>query len=72
MKTIRYLRLFLSMVFLAAGAYVLQDSVRSSGRFAEEGILFGALLSGFALVGMSWSIKVRVLAKAMERHVRDR
>jgi len=51
MKTGKYLRLSLSTVFLAAGAYVLHDSVRSSGRFAEEGILFGALLSAFALMG---------------------
>jgi hypothetical protein len=62
----------MSVVFLVAGAYVLQESVRDSGHFAEEGILAGALLSALALVAMSWSIKLHLGMKALERHMRGR
>lgn len=72
MRTNKYFGLFLSIVFLSTGACLLQDSVRKSGRFAEEGILIGALLSALALVWMSWSIKVHLLMKAVETHMRDR
>lgn len=70
MRASKYFGLCLSIVFLSAGAYLLQDSVRNSGRFAEEGILIGALFSALALVWMSWSIKLHLLTKAVERHMR--
>jgi hypothetical protein len=72
MRTGKYFGVCLSIVFLVAGAYVLRESLRNSGHFAEEGILAGALLSALALVGMSWSIKVHLGVKALERHMRGR
>jgi hypothetical protein len=72
MRTGKYFGACLSVVFLVAGAYVLQESVRDSGHFAEEGILAGALLSALALVAMSWSIKLHLGMKALERHMRGR
>ena len=72
MKTGKYFAVCLSVVFLLAGAYVLQQSLRNSGRFAEEGILAGALLTALALVAVSWSIKSHLTVKALERHMRGR
>jgi hypothetical protein len=72
MRTGKYVVVCLSIVFLLAGAYVLQESVRNSGHFAEEGILAGALLSALALVAMSWSLKLHLGMKALERHMRGR
>ncbi len=72
MRTGKYLVVCLSIVFLLAGAYVLQESMHNSGHFAEEGILVGALLSALALVAMSWSIKLHLGMKALERHMRGR
>jgi hypothetical protein len=72
MKTGRYFVVCLSFVFLVAGAYVLQQSVRNAGHFAEEGILAGALLTALALVALSWSIKLHLGVKALERHMRGR
>jgi hypothetical protein len=72
MKTERYLGVAFSVVFLMAGAYVLRESMRNSGHYAEEGVLVGALLSAFALVLMSWSIKLHLGVKALERHMRGR
>jgi hypothetical protein len=72
MRTGRYFGVGLSVVFLGAGAYVLQQSVHNSGHFAEEGILAGALLTALALVAMSWSVKVHQGVKALERHMRGR
>jgi hypothetical protein len=72
MRTEKYLIVCLSVVFLLAGAYVLQESVGNSGRFAEEGVLAGALLTALALVAMSWSIKLHLSVKALERHMRGR
>jgi hypothetical protein len=72
MRTGRHFGVCLSVVFLLAGAYVLRESLRNSGHFAEEGILAGALLSALALVGMSWSIKLHLGVKALERHMRGR
>jgi len=73
MRTGKYLIVCLSVVFLLAGAYVLRESLRnSSGHFAEEGILIGALLSALALVAMSWSLKLHLSVKALERHMKGR
>jgi hypothetical protein len=72
MRTGKYLTVCLSVVFLLSGAYVLRESLRNSGRFAEEGILIGALLSALALVAMSWSIKLHLGVKAFERHMKGR
>ena len=70
MKSNKYFGLCLSVVFTLAGGYVLQESLQNSGRYAEEGILAGGLLSALALVSMSWSIKLHLGMKAMQRHMR--
>ena len=70
MKSNKYFGLCLSVIFFLAGAYVLQESLRNSGKYAEEGILAAGLLSALALVAMSWSIKLHLGMKAMERHMR--
>jgi hypothetical protein len=72
MKTGKYLIVCLSIVFLAAGAYVLRESMRNAGHYAEEGILAGALLFALALVAMSWSLKLHLGGKAFERHMKGR
>jgi hypothetical protein len=72
MKPGKYFGVFLSVVFLLAGAYVLRESVRNSGQFSEEGVLLGALLSALALVAMSWSVRVHLNLKAFERHMKRR
>src|SRR6202171_6854563 len=59
-KDRKYFALCLSVVFILAGAYALQESLRNSGKYAEEGILAGGLLSALALVAMSWSIKLHL------------
>ncbi|HUC54398.1 MAG TPA: hypothetical protein VMR90_10145 [Candidatus Cybelea sp.] len=71
MKTGKYLGVCSSAVLLL-GAYCLWESVRNSGPYAEEGILLGGLLSAFALVVMSWSIKRHLGVKALERHMKRR
>lgn len=72
MRTNKYFGLCLSLVFILAGAYVLQESLRNSGHYAEEGILAGGLLSALALVSMSWSFKLHQGMKALQRHMRRR
>jgi hypothetical protein len=72
MRTGKYLVVCLSVAFLLAGAYVLQESVRNSGHYSEEGILAGALLSALALAAMCWSVKLHLGMKALERHMRGR
>jgi uncharacterized BrkB/YihY/UPF0761 family membrane protein len=66
----KFFGLCLSVVFLLAGAYVLQQSVRNSGHYADEGVLMGAVLSALAFVALSWSIKLHLGGKAFERHMR--
>lgn len=72
MRTGKYFGACLSVLFLLAGAYLLRESLRHSGHFAEEGILAGAVLCGLALMQMSWSIKLHLGVKALERHMRGR
>jgi len=50
----------------------MQESVHNSGHYAEEGILVGALLSALALLALSWSIKLHLVMKALERHMKGR
>jgi hypothetical protein len=72
MKPAGYFSLWLAAVLLGAGAYILQQSVRNSGHYAEAGVLAGALLTGLALAAMTWSIKLRQGVKALEKHMRGR
>jgi hypothetical protein len=71
-KSNKYFALCMSVVFLLAGAYLLQESLRNSGHYAEEGILAGALLTALALAAMSWSMKLHQGIKALQRHMRGR
>jgi hypothetical protein len=68
----KYFGLCLSAIFLLTGGYVLQESLSNSGHYAEEGILSGALLSALALVSISWSIKLHLEMKALQRHMQER
>jgi hypothetical protein len=72
MRTGKHPIICLSVVFLLAGAYVLRESMRNTGHYAEEGVLAGALLSALALVAMSWSLKLHLGGKAFEKHMRGR
>jgi drug/metabolite transporter (DMT)-like permease len=72
MKQEKYFGLCLAAVLLLAGSYVLQESLRDSGKYAEEGILAGALLAALAFVAIAWSIKAHQGMKALERHMKGR
>jgi hypothetical protein len=72
MKTAKYFAVCLPVALLVAGVYVLRESVHNSGRFADEGVLAGALLSALALVALRWSIKLYRGMKALDRHLRRR
>jgi len=64
--------LSIGQMLVATGAYVLQDSIRNCGRYAEEGILTGAVLSSLPLLSMFSSIKRHLFMKGLERHMSDR
>jgi hypothetical protein len=68
----KYLALFFFVVFLSAGAYLLQDSISNGGRYAEEGALAGALFAALALAAVAWSVRVHLHSKALHRHLRSR
>jgi uncharacterized transporter YbjL len=72
MRRDKYLSLFLFVVFSSAGAYILHDSLYDSGRYADSGVLAGALLSALALAAMSWAIRQHLMTKALRRHLRRR
>jgi len=72
MRTGKYFFPCLSTLSLLAGAYVLRESLRHYGHYAEAGILAGALLSALGFVMTSWSIKLHLGVKALERHMRER
>jgi hypothetical protein len=62
----------LALLLFLAGAYLLQDSVRNSGHYADEGILIGALFAAIGLAVTSWSIKAQQLNRALKRHMKGR
>jgi hypothetical protein len=70
MKRDKYLSLFLFVVFFSVGVYLLHDSLHDSGRYADSGVLAGALLSAFALAALGWAIRQHLLNKALRRHLR--
>jgi hypothetical protein len=72
MKKGKYFGLCLAVLLLLTGSYVLQESLRNSGEYAEEGILAGALLAALAFVAVAWSIKAHQGMKALERHMKGR
>jgi hypothetical protein len=72
LKREKYTGLFLFVVFLAAGAYLLESSINNEGQFAEVTALAGALLAALALAAVAWSIRVHLMSKALHRHLRGR
>jgi len=72
MKRDTYLSLFLFVVFFSAGAYLLHDSLHDAGRYADSGVLAGALLSALALAALAWAIRQHLMTKALRRHLRGR
>lgn len=70
MRREKYLSLFLSVVFLSAGAYLLHDSLHNAGPYADTGVLAGALLSALALAAMAWAIRQHLMNKALQRQLR--
>jgi hypothetical protein len=71
-KKEKYLFLFLFVLFISVGAYLLEDSIRNTGQYAEETAIAGALLSALALAAVAWSIRVHLQGKALRRHLRTR
>jgi hypothetical protein len=68
----KYAGVGLAILFLAAGTYLLEESIHDSGQYAEESVLVGRLLMALALPAMLWSIKVHLLTRALQRHMRGR
>jgi len=70
MRKRKHLDVLLSMVSLLTGTYLLLDSTGNSGRYAEERILIGAVLSALGLVLMSWSFERLHSTKALQQHLK--
>jgi len=70
MRKRKHLDVLLSIVSLLTGTYLLLDSTSNSGRYAEERILIGAVLSALGLVLMSWSFERLHSTKALLRHLK--
>ena len=71
MNAERYVWAALSILFCLLGAYVLLDSLRHSGPYAEEYVLLGATLTALGLASM-WILygqyrQVRAMARHMRR-----
>jgi hypothetical protein len=74
MKPNRYLWFGLSVFFTWAGGFLVFDSVRHPGSYAEENILLGGILGGLGLVALPFacreSARIRVFAEHMGRPAR--
>ena len=64
MRPDRYLWITLSVFFCSLGAYVLIDSMRNSGPYAEVWILFGGTLAGLGLAAIFFGFKQRAQISA--------
>ena len=53
MKAARYLWLALSVLFCLVGMYVLLDSIRHEGPYADEYVLLGATLTALGLASLA-------------------
>jgi Kef-type K+ transport system membrane component KefB len=62
----------LAIVVFLSGAYLLEDSVRNLGRYAEEWIWIGALLLTVGSALISWLIKLHQFNRGVQRHTRGR
>jgi len=70
MKTDRYLWAALSALLCALGTYVLLDSVRHAGPYAEEYVLLGAALAALGLASLWILLEQYRQVRAMARHMR--
>jgi hypothetical protein len=70
MKRRKELGLFLFVVFLSAGVYLLRESIHDPSRSADNGVLLGAFLSVLAVAALAWAIRQHMLNKALRRHLR--
>ena len=71
MNAERYVWAALSILFCLLGAYVLLDSIRQAGPYAEEYVLLGATLTALGLASL-WILygqyrQVRAMARHMRR-----
>jgi hypothetical protein len=69
-KKARTPAVWLSLILLATGLYILQYSVSHHGRYADEWILMGALLSSFAVATMAIFLRLPAQSRSMHRHAR--
>jgi hypothetical protein len=70
MKADRYLWAALSVLLCSLGTYVLLDSVRHAGPYAEEYVLLGAALTVLGLATL-WILGEQYRqVRAMTRHMR--
>jgi uncharacterized transporter YbjL len=72
MRRDKYLSLFLFVIFSSAGVYLLHDSLHDPSRYADAGVLAGALLSALALASIAWATRQHLMTKALQRHLRRR
>lgn len=70
MKPDRYIWAAISVIFCSLGGDVLIDSVRHSGPYGEEYILFGGTLAALGLVAMFFALEQRAHVKGLSQHMR--
>jgi hypothetical protein len=69
MKKNKYVSLVLFVAFSVLGAYLLKDSLYSTGPYAEETVLVGGLFCSLALASMAWAVRQHLMSKALRRHL---
>jgi hypothetical protein len=69
-KKVKIPAVWLSLMVLAMGLYILQDSVAHHGRYADEWILMGALLSAFAFATITIFLRLPGLSRSAHRQSR--
>jgi uncharacterized iron-regulated membrane protein len=72
MRGRKHFSLFLFVVFLSGGVYLLYDSIHDASGSADASVLVGALLSVLAVAALAWAIRQHLLNKALRRHLRGR
>jgi hypothetical protein len=64
-----YVWIMLSAFFCSLGTYVLVDSLRHSGPYAEVLILLGGTLAALGLAAAFFAFKQRVQIRALAQHM---
>ncbi|HMD39166.1 MAG TPA: hypothetical protein VKH15_07785 [Candidatus Acidoferrum sp.] len=70
MKTGRYIWIAPFLFFFLVGTYVLLDSVRRPGPYADEYILLGGTLTALGLAALFFGFEQYLQIRAMARHMR--